>query len=1058
MFGFLKKIFGSAHDRLLHKYFKIVTQVNLWEEKYQSLSDEALKNKTEEFKQRLKDGEAVDDLLPEAYGVVKNVCRRLCGTEVHVSGYNQKWDMIPYDVQIAGAIAMHYGSIAEMQTGEGKTLTCVMPLYLNALTSKPVHLVTVNDYLVERDCQWVGTVLRWLNMTTGTITNDTPIPQRKDIYTRDVVYGTSAEFGFDYLRDNSMAGSKAEQVQRGYYYAIVDEIDSILIDEARTPLIISGPVPVSRQLYDELKGGVADLVRRQRDLCNRLATEARKVLPSTLSEDEESGSEKEDHKRSGSKKDKQQEEAEKEAFRKLWLVGKGMPNNKTLKKVKEDPDYRSALDKWDLYYYADQNKDEKSKTLAQLFIIIDERGNEFELTENGIRAWQECMGGKGDSNDFVMLDLSHEYLKIDADKSLDDEAKSKRKLAVQEEDAIRKERAHNLRQLLRAHLLMERDVDYIVQDGKVVIIDEHTGRPQPGRRFSDGLHQAIEAKENLAIQKETQTYATITLQNYFRMYSKLSGMTGTATTEANEFKEIYKLDVLAIPSHRPNQRADANDEIYITEREKYHAILKEIRDAHGKGRPILVGTESVEVSEKLSRILKQNSLDHTVLNAKNHAREAEIIAHAGKHAAITIATNMAGRGTDIKLEKGVAELGGLLVIGTTRHQSRRIDRQLRGRSARQGDPGSSKFFISFEDALLRLFASPGLTSLIQKFRPPEGEPISAGILNKSIETAQKRVEQRNYMIRKHTLEYDDVMNRQRQEIYAFRNDILHTENIIATATRVIENVCSMAAELFFRNRGEEGAWDPEGYRQWLIAHFPVSFEEGHFDQDLLDITELEKIASNRIVEAFREKIEREKNKAGMPPPIEGAPHFDSPVEYAVRHLMIRRVDHLWQEHLLSMDHLRTDVNLRSVAQRDPLMEFKHEAFALFHEFTHRLQTGIAENLFKFEIIIRQPVLPIDEVMDQIHLETGRSFANELENQKPQPPIPNISQKQQKPVNGFEQLGIQTSQLDKPDETRLQPIIALQRIGRNDPCPCGSGKKYKKCCGVNEEENTASSPR
>jgi preprotein translocase subunit SecA len=1051
MFGFLKKIFGSAHDRLLHKYSKIVTEVNKWEESYQKLSDDEVRQKTVEFKQRLDKGESVDDLLPEAYGVVKNACRRLCGTEVHVSGYDQKWDMIPYDVQILGGIAMHHGSIAEMQTGEGKTLTAVMPLYLNALTGDPVHLVTVNDYLADRDCQWVGTILRWLGMTTGSLTNEIPIHQRKSIYECDVVYGTASEFGFDYLRDNSMASSKNDQVQRGYYYAIVDEIDCILIDEARTPLIISGPVPVSRQLYDELKKGVADLVRYQRDLCNRLANEAKRALPHSATEDEEGQQSSRDTKR-----DKGQEEAEKEAFRKLWLVSKGMPNNRILKKVKEDPDFRSALDKWDLYYYADQNKQEKQEALSDLFIIIDEKSSEFELTDKGINAWQESTNGTGHVDDFVMMDLSHEYLQIDANRSLNEDEKSKQKLAVQEEDAKRKERAHNLRQLLRAHLLMEKDVDYIVQEEKVIIIDEHTGRPQPGRRFSDGLHQAIEAKEGLAIQKETQTYATITLQNYFRMYKKLSGMTGTATTEANEFKEIYKLDVLAIPCHRPNQRSDSNDEIYMTEREKYQAILKEMRQIHEQGRPILVGTESVEVSEKLSRILKQNQLEHTVLNAKNHAREAEIIAFAGKRSAITIATNMAGRGTDIKLEGGVAGVGGLYVMGTTRHQSRRIDRQLRGRCARQGDPGSSKFFISFEDSLLRLFASPRLTTLIQKFRPPEGEPISAGILNKSIETAQKRVEQRNYMIRKHTLEYDDVMNRQRQEIYAFRNELIHTEEILPMATQVIENVCAMAAEQYFRSRSEEGAWDPEGYRQWLINHFPVTFEEGYFDQDLLDITELEKMASTRLIEAFENKIARETKKTDMPLPPEDAPRFDSPVEYGVRHLMINRVDHLWQEHLLSMDHLRTDVNLRSVAQRDPLMEFKHEAFALFHDFSHRLQTEIARDLFRFEMIIRQPPADLDEVMSRIQLETNRSFANELEKpvqqqpqlqqQPPQQPSTNFP-----PMSNFEQMAIPAEELRQSSEMRLQPAVAVPQTGRNEPCPCGSGKKYKKCCGIREGE-------
>lgn len=974
MFGLLKKIFGSAQDRLIRKYTKIMEQVNRHEDQLKNLSDDALKAKTLEFKERIKKGETTDQLLPEAYAVVKNACRRHCGTEVHVSGYNQKWDMVPYDVQIIGAIAMHYGAISEMQTGEGKTLTALMPLYLNALTGEPVHLVTVNDYLASRDCQWVGSILRWLGLTTGTLTNDVPTHERKEVYNADVVYGTSSEFGFDYLRDNSMATTKEDQVQRGYYFAIIDEVDSILIDEARTPLIISGPSAHSRQMYDVLKGGVSDLVRRQRDYCTGLATEARKILEKNEKEKEGEASNN-----AVSAADKKKEERlYDEALRKLWLVSKGMPNHKALKRLKEDADIRLALDKCDLYFHSDQNKDEKLQLLANLFIVVDEKGNEFELTDRGIAAWQECMHGGEQTDDFVMLDLGYEYSKIDADTSLDDEGKIKARLAIQEEDLKRKERAHNLRQLLRAHLLMEKDVDYIIQDDKIVIIDENTGRAQPGRRFSDGLHQAIEAKEGLTIQQETQTYATITLQNYFRMYKKLSGMTGTAATEANEFKEIYKLEVIAIPTYRPNQRQDFNDEIYMTEREKYNAILKEITAIHEKGRPILLGTESVEVSEKLSRILKQNKLPHTVLNAKHHEREAEIIAQAGSKAAITIATNMAGRGTDIKLAPGVGELGGLHVIGTTRHQSRRIDRQLRGRCARLGDAGSSKFYISFEDSLLRLFASPRLSALIHRFRPEEGEPMSAGLLNKSIETAQKRIEQRNYTTRKHTLEYDDVMNRQRKEIYAFRNDLLHTEDPLKLAIELLENVVSIGVQQYFKSRGEIGGWDPEGYRLWLMQHFPLSFDANEFDDDLIDAAQIEKKTIDKIINAFNERIAHENAKIpaqDYPPDVENF----SPAGEAVRNLMIRRLDFLWQEHLLNMDHLRADVSLRTVGQRDPLMEFKHEAFKLFEEFSRKLKTDIAQGLFKFEILTqRQASLqPLDRILKKLNLETNRSFMDTM---------------------------------------------------------------------------------
>lgn len=994
MFGFLKKIFGTAQDRKVRQFRKTVAKVNEWDEKFQPLSDEQLRAKTTEFRQRIQGGESLDSILPEAYAVVKNVCRRLKGTQIHVSGYDQQWDMVPYDVQVIGAIALHNGCISEMHTGEGKTLTAVMPLYLNALTGRPVHLVTVNDYLAERDCQWVGCVLRWLGLTTGAITNDTPIEKRKEVYLSDVVYGTASEFGFDYLRDNSMAFHKEQQVQRGHYFSIIDEVDSILIDEARTPLIISGPTPQSRQMYDELKDGAAALVRLQRDFCNSLANEARKVLENSSSTTD----------------------AKKEALRKLWIVGKGTPHNKVLRRIKEDPDLRSELDKWDLYFYNDQSKEEKAEALSQLYMIVDEKGSEYELTDRGIQAWVDH-SGTGKIDDFIMLDISHEFLEIDDNSSLNEEQKIQKRLEVQEEDATRKERSHNLRQLLRAHLLMEKDVDYITQEGKIVIIDENTGRPQAGRRFSDGLHQAIEAKEGVAIQKETQTYATITLQNYFRMYDKLAGMTGTAATEANEFKQIYKLEVLEIPTHKDCKRTDELDEIYMTEREKYNAILNEVRKIHGQGRPILIGTESVEVSEKLSRIFKQASLPHTVLNAKHHAQEADIIAHAGRRGAITIATNMAGRGTDIKLDKGVAELGGLFVLGSTRHQSRRIDRQLRGRCARQGDPGSSKFYISFEDSILRLFASPRLTSIIQRFRPEEGEPISAPILDRSVQTAQKRIEQRNYNARKHTLEYDDVMNKQRQEIYAFRNDLLHTDNILSLAHEVIEAVCLSGADEFLQGRG---SWNPEAYREWLINRFPVSFPSGIFDDGRLKTDEIIQKATAAVLQSFDEKIKRENSKFT---PVDGAP---TPTNEAIRNLMLRKIDQKWQLHLLSMDHLRADVNLRSIGQRDPLTEFKHEAFRLFDEFGDSIRSDIAHSLFRFEMI-PQNAPSIQELLKTISLETTRSFTNEM--------------------NGEEAP-------QKAEPVKPQPIVVEERSGRNEMCSCGSGKKYKKCCGIYADDEAS----
>jgi preprotein translocase subunit SecA len=951
MFGLIKKIFGTAQSRQVKNFQKIVKKINIIEEGYQSLSDEDVKGKVGIFRERLKNGETVDTLLPEAYALVKNVCRRLMGTDIHVSGYDQKWDMIPYDVQLIGGIAMHNGCIAEMQTGEGKTLTASMPLFLNALTGKPVHLVTVNDYLASRDCEWIGGIFRWLGLTVRALTNSVPPHERKEIYQADIVYGTASEFGFDYLRDNSMAHSIQEQCQRGYYFAIIDEVDSILIDEARTPLIISGPSTQSRQMYDELKTEVSRVVRLQSDLCNKLASDARKTLDQ-LGRLEES----EDHK----KLSKQEAKEEEEAFRKLWLVGKGTPQNKLLKRIKENPDLRAMIEKWETYFHADANKDERHEMLAKLYIIVDERANEYELTDKGIASWA---GDNAEAqDDFVMLDLGHEYALIDDNPALSEQEKMQKKIGAREEDSRRKERSHNLRQLFRAHLLMEKDVDYIVQEQKIVIIDENTGRPQPGRRFSDGLHQSIEAKESVPIQKETQTYATITLQNYFRMYDKLAGMTGTAMTEANELKEIYKIDVLEIPTHKKCVRKDADDEIYMSEREKYNAIIKDIIEVNEKGRPILIGTESVEISEKLARILKQNKLSYTILNAKNHSKEAEIIAQAGQPKAITVATNMAGRGTDIKLGEGVAETGGLHVIGTTRHQSRRIDRQLRGRCARQGDPGTSKFYVSFEDQLLRLFTSPKLTAFLQRFRPPEGEPITAKVLNRSIETAQKRVEQRNYAIRKHTLQYDDVMNKQRQEVYAFRNDILRQESSLALAEEVLEEVCSQMATQFFTSRSEEGGWNIHGYAEWLMTHFPVTIDENAFDDDYLTIEDIEKKAAEQVVDAFKAKLDHEAHTIAAIQEGAGKDVDAEPVLYeVVRSILLRNIDKLWQDHLLSIDHLRTEVNMRVVGQKDPLLEFKHEAFDLFDSFSSDLKLQIGHALFRFEMAPPQEKNPLNNL-------------------------------------------------------------------------------------------------
>ena len=944
MFGLLKKIFGTPQTRKLKKYARIVKEINQIEEKLEILTDDALRAKTAEFKKRIADGASVDSLLPEAYAVVKNACRRLCGQEVNVFGYEQRWDMIPYDVQLLGAIALHYGSIAEMQTGEGKTLTASLPLYLNALTGKPVHLVTVNDYLVKRDSDWIGAIFNFLGLNVAALTSQVPVHSRKEVYEADIVYGTASEFGFDYLRDNSMAQNAFDECQRGHYFAIVDEIDSILIDEARTPLIISGPSATSFQMYAEVKDRVAEVVKVQRDLCNKMATDAKRVLDQF-----------EGKKQLTSAEQKQVDEA----FKKLWLVGKGTPQNKVLRKLKEDPEKRAKLEEWNLYYLSEPNKQERISHLATLLVIIEERSSDFELTDLGTNTFIELSSTDPHATSFFeMLDLGHEYAQIESS-SLSDPEKIEAKVRIREEDSKRKERSHNLRQLMRAHLLMEKDVDYIVEQQKIVIIDENTGRPQPGRRFSDGLHQAIEAKENVPIQGETQTYATITLQNYFRMYDKLSGMTGTAMTEAGEFQEIYKIDVLSVPTYKECRRTDVDTEMYMTEREKYQALLKEIQKIHDKGGPILIGTESVDVSEKLSRILKQHKLEHNVLNAKNHAQEAQIIADAGRKGAITIATNMAGRGTDIKLKDGVAEFGGLHVISTTHHTSRRIDRQLRGRSGRLGDPGFSKFFISFEDDLMRMFTSPKITGFLQRFRPPEGEPIQAKILNSSIETAQKRVEQRNYSIRKHTLEYDDVFNKQRQEIYGFRRDILHTDEPLALAKQMVEKGIDsiFATHMQGSNLQEDSL---KAVLHDIMTHFPINVEES--DLTGLDTAGIIEKIKLKIARQFETKmrfhideIDSLHDDATFPEEYKTSP--DSLLNEILRNILIRTLDRMWQEHLLHVDHLRTEVSLRVIGQKDPLIEFKHEAFALFERLISDIALEISHAVFRFQVAMPKPQAP-----------------------------------------------------------------------------------------------------
>ena len=739
----LKFLFGTKNDRELKKLWPIVREINRIEEEYQAknFADEDYPRMTQEFKDRIAKGETLDHILPEAFALVKNACRHLCGTTADVCGHQLTWNMIPFDVQLIGGIVLHRGNISEMQTGEGKTLVATLPLYLNALSGKNVQLVTVNDYLARRDAAWMGHLYKFLGLTVGCIQNSMDSEERRTQYACDITYGTNSEFGFDYLRDNGMAQRPEDVVQNGHNFAIVDEVDSILIDEARTPLIISGPATLSTShIYQNLNPLVSSIVRVQTAQCNDFIQEAKKALASGDVE---------------LVKDK------------IYQVYHSMPKHKQLMHLLEDADVRKMHEDVELQMLSEMRKEHARELKEELYFTIDERTREVSLTDKGCE--KIC---PEDPKLFVLPDLAAEMSAIDGDTSLTEQERLERRRDTQSSFVERSDRVHVVDQLLRAYCLYERDVDYVVQENHVYIVDEFTGRVLPGRRWSDGLHQAVEAKEGVEIEKESQTLATITIQNYFRLYKKLAGMTGTAETEASEFKSIYKLDVVSIPTNKPVNRIDGNDQIYRTQREKFKAIIADVAERHAKGQPILLGTVTVDTSEILSRMLKLAHIPHEVLNAKNHAREAEIVALAGQRGAVTIATNMAGRGTDIKLGPGVAEVGGLHVIGSERHESRRIDRQLRGRCSRQGDPGSSQFFISLEDQLMRLFGSQRISGIMQRLGLQEGEVMEHRWLNKSVETAQRRVEQQHFAVRKRTLEYDDVMNKQRTIVYELRGKVL----------------------------------------------------------------------------------------------------------------------------------------------------------------------------------------------------------------------------------------------------------------------------------------------
>ena len=986
----LKTIVGSKNQRELRRIQPLIDQVNQIEQTLGELSDDDLRGKTAAWKEELlaiTDSAALEarlqEILPDAFAVVKQGARRLSERKHTFTVCDQPttWEMIHFDVQLIGGVVLHRGRIAEMATGEGKTLVATAPVYLNALSGRGVHVITVNDYLARRDAEWMGQLYVFLGLTVGIIQHDQPPDVRRAQYQCDIAYGTNSEFGFDYLRDNGMATSRDQQVQRSHFYAIVDEVDSILIDEARTPLIISGPATISTHQYDRFKPLVEQLVRKQTMLCNRLSTEAKELYDAA-------------------KKD--------EAGRVLFKLKLGQPRNKGLSRMMEDPELRKLIDKAELEFYKDTDGKAALVDLKEeLFFTIEERQHDADLTQKG-----RDFLNPDDPDAFVLPDLLTEFADIDNKPDLGDGEKAQQKAARQRSCDAQAERIHNISQLLKAYCLYEKDVEYVVEENKVIIVDTFTGRKMPGRRWSDGLHQAVEAKEGVQIDRETQTLATITIQNYFRLYEKLAGMTGTAETEANEFHDIYRLDVNVIPTNRPVRRLDENDRIYKTRREKYTAVIEALRDAHGKGQPVLVGTASVESSELLSRMLKLQKIPHTVLNAKFHMQEAEIVARAGLKGSVTISTNMAGRGTDIKLGEGVAALGGLYVVGTERHESRRIDRQLRGRCARQGDSGLSRFYVSFEDDLMRNFgASDRMTKIMETFGLKEGEELEHPWLNKSVETAQKRVEQRNYMIRRRTLEFDDVMNQQREVIYGYRQEVMDSENPRELVFEVIdEMVPKKVAEYLGPTDSEEP--DRQGLLNWVNTTFPLGLTAKKADLQSRTVEENSSWLLQVIKDAYNRKAAMEHAEA-----LRGLERF----------VILNAVDRLWQEHLYAMDGLREAVYLRAFAQKDPLVEYKNEAFAMFGELMDNIKLEVLNNLFR----------------STTNLQAFETLLRSLPQNLIQADIPGLSSRPEPVV-----AAPRVENNEEPPGPKIELPIRREvpKVGRNELCPCGSGKKFKNCCG------------
>ncbi len=994
----------------------------------------------------------LDEILPEAFALIKETAKRFKENEeltvtaqdfdrtlaaardsIEIKGdkaiWKNKWmaggneitwDMVHYDVQLIGGVALHSGRIAEMATGEGKTLVATLPVFLNALSGKGVHLVTVNDYLAKRDSEWMGPIYEFHGLTVDCIDKHQPNSEaRRKAYNCDITFGTNNEFGFDYLRDN-MAHSPAELVQRKHNYAIVDEVDSVLVDDARTPLIISGPIPRGEHHeFGEYQPKVERLVNAQRQLVNGIFTEARSLL--------------------------QEDNTEKAGF-KLLQAHKGLPKYKPLIKLLSEEGNKSLMLKTENHYMQEQSKNMHLVT-DDLFFIIEEKLNSVELTEKGIDL---ITGDSDDPAFFILPDIGSEVAEIEKS-DMSDKKKLEVKDRMLQEYAVKSERIHTVNQLLKAYAMFEKEVEYVVMDNKVKIVDEQTGRIMEGRRYSDGLHQAIEAKENVKVEAATQTWATITLQNYFRMYHKLAGMTGTAETEAGEFWDIYKLDVMVIPTNRPIVRDDRQDYVYKTKREKYNAVIDELVRLNQEGRPSLVGTTTVEVSELLSKMLRIRKINHNVLNAKLHQREAEVVAQAGKAGTVTIATNMAGRGTDIKLSDEVKKAGGLAIIGTERHESRRVDRQLRGRSGRQGDPGSSQFYVSLEDDLMRLFGSERIAGMMDKLGLKEGEVIQHSMITKSIERAQKKVEENNFGIRKNLLEYDDVMNSQREVIYKRRKHALYGERIGLDIANMMFDVTESIVNDFHQSG------DFEGFKLELIRFLsiesPVSEEEfkKKDSQDLVDaIYEILLDAYKRKQESISDQAmpvinqvyehQRQVYENIVVPVSDGTRIFqvlanlekcyDSKGKELVRSyeksIILATIDQAWQEHLRELDDLRQSVRNAQYEQKDPLLIYKFEAFELFTAMIDKVNHDVVSTLMKAHIPLKDP-------QSVKRAEAPRRMdLSKFETNKDEMPRYND------PSSGGP---------SKDGRTQAhQPVRVDKKIGRNDPCPCGSGKKYKACHG------------